>query len=103
MFVGDNPPAAVKAWMDTNGVTASAGNFTDSTPVVNLAVAPPISAHKEADKALQQALKDKGFYDGPVDGSIGPKTQEAIKAFKIKNGLKADSIAGPNVKKLLGL
>jgi hypothetical protein len=93
---GDTPPPAVVAF--TGGVSAPT-----STPVVNLAVAPPIAAHKDENKELQQALKDKGFYDGPVDGNIGPKTQEAVKAFKVANKLNADSVVGPKVKELLGL
>ena len=74
-----------------------------STPVVNLAVAPPVTAHRDENKELQQALKDKGFYNGPVDGNIGPKTQEALKAFKLENRLNADFVVGPKVKELLGL
>jgi len=91
LVTGDNPTPAVIAF--TGG----------SAPVVNLAVAPPIVAHKNADKALQQALKDKGFYDGPVDGNIGPKTDAAVKAFKLANNLNADSVVGPKVKELLNL
>jgi len=96
LVTGDNPTPAVVAF--TGGTSAPV-----STPVVNLAVAPPSAAHKDADRALQQALKDKGFYDGPIDGYIGPKTKEALKAFKVKNGLNADSVVGPKVKELLNL
>lgn len=32
-------------------------------------------------KQLQQLLKDAGVYDGPIDGSIGPATINAIKAM----------------------
>ena len=74
-----------------------------STPVVNLAVAPPVSAHQDENKALQQALKDKGFYKGVIDGDLGQKTLEAVKAFKVANKLSADSVVGPKVKELLGL
>ena len=100
---GDNIPPTVKAWMDANGVAAPVGGAPASAPVVNLAVAPPSAAHKDADKALQQALKNKGFYEGAIDGDIGPKTKEAIKAFKVANKLAADSVVGPKVKELLGL
>jgi len=96
---GDNPPPAVVAFTSGQPAVASPA----AVPLVNLAVAPPISAHKGRKKELQQALKDKGFYNGPVDGDIGPKTRAAVKAFKIANGLIANSIAGPKVKKLLGL
>jgi len=96
LVTGDNPTPAVVAF--TGGSSAPA-----STPIVNLAVAPPVAAHKDADKELQQALKDKGFYKGAVDGDMGPQTQEAIKAFKVANKLNADSVVGPKVKELLGL
>ena len=92
---GDNPPPAVVAFTSGQPIVES--------PIVNLAVAPPTSARKDGKKELQQALKDKGFYKGPVDGDIGLKTQEAIKAFKVANKLNADSVVGPKVKKLLGL
>jgi hypothetical protein len=99
LVTGDNPTPAVVAFTSGQPAVASPA----AVPLVNLAVAPPISAHKDRKKELQQALKDKGFYNGPVDGDIGPKTKAAIKAFKIANGLLANSIAGPKVKKLLGL
>ena len=103
---GDNPPPTVKAWMDANGVVAPVGKApapAAAMPVVNLAVAPPAAAHKDEKKELQQALKDKGFYNGKIDGDIGPKTKQAIKAFKIANKLSANAVVGPKVKELLGL
>jgi peptidoglycan hydrolase-like protein with peptidoglycan-binding domain len=96
MYVGDNPPPAVVDFM------ANQTSVVTEKPI-NLAVSPPIAVHSDEKKKLQQALKDKGFYNGPVDGNIGPKTQEAIKAFKVANKLSADSIVGPKVKELLGL
>jgi len=92
---GNTPPPAVVAF--------TSGQPKVESSIVNLAVAPPTSAHRNEKKELQQALKDKGFYNGPVDGDIGSKTQEAIKAFKVANKLNADSVVGPKVKELLGL
>lgn len=43
---------------------------------------------------VQSALKRAGFYKGTVDGKIGPKTKEAIKAFQKSNGLTADGVIG---------
>ena len=45
---------------------------------------------------VQTALRNAGHYQGDVDGKIGPKTREAIKAFQAANGLKADGVVGPN-------
>ena len=53
--------------------------------------------------ALQQALKIRGFYAAPIDGSYGNKTVEAVKAFQKRHGLKVDGVAGNEViKKLFG-
>ena len=52
-------------------------------------------------RALQQALKLKGFYAAPIDGKYGNKTVEAVKAFQKKHGLKQDGIAGNDVIKTL--
>lgn len=43
--------------------------------------------------ALQQALKDKGFDPGPVDGVIGAGTKRAIKAWQKSEGLPQDGYA----------
>src|SRR5689334_5411697 len=36
--------------------------------------------------SLQQALQEMGFYDGPVDGLIGPRTRAAIFDFEERSG-----------------
>lgn len=38
-------------------------------------------------QSLQQALKDRGLYQGAVDGIAGPATQDAIRAFEKQVGL----------------
>ncbi|NLD51729.1 MAG: hypothetical protein GX650_02430 [Clostridiales bacterium] len=54
-------------------------------------------------KALQQALKLKGFYKAGIDSSYGDKTVEAVTAFQKKNGLSADGVAGNStIRKLFG-
>jgi peptidoglycan hydrolase-like protein with peptidoglycan-binding domain len=47
------------------------------------------------EKMIQQALKNLGLYTGDIDGSIGPKTKEAIKEFQSKNNLTSDGKVGP--------
>jgi peptidoglycan hydrolase-like protein with peptidoglycan-binding domain len=49
----------------------------------------------DRNKEVQQALKAAGFYAGPVDGKIGPKTKKAIEEFQKSRGLKADGKVGP--------
>jgi len=45
-------------------------------------------------KQIQLALKNAGYYQGQIDGKIGPRTQDAIRRFQKANGLKADGIVG---------
>jgi len=35
---------------------------------------------------LQRALREKGFYRGPIDGDYGPKTRHAVMAFRKEIG-----------------
>ncbi len=47
-------------------------------------------------KDLQQALYDRGYNPGPIDGIPGRLTTKAIKQFQRGNGLTADGLAGPD-------
>jgi peptidoglycan hydrolase-like protein with peptidoglycan-binding domain len=40
-------------------------------------------------RTAQQALADKGFNPGPVDGLMGPRTRAAVQDFQRKEGLEA--------------
>ncbi|MDD4956383.1 MAG: peptidoglycan-binding protein [Candidatus Omnitrophica bacterium] len=53
---------------------------------------------------VQTILKNAGYYDGAIDGKLGPKSIEAIKAFQKNKGLKVDGKVGAETKKaLLGI
>lgn len=45
-------------------------------------------------KRIQNALKNAGFYKGPIDGKIGKGTKKAIKEFQKANKLKPDGVIG---------
>jgi len=54
-------------------------------------------------KRIQQALLEKGFLPGVIDGIWGRNTIAAVKAFQASVGLAADGIVGPQTsKKLFG-
>lgn len=40
-------------------------------------------------RQIQQALKDKGFDAGPIDGQLGPQTEQALRSFQQAQGLQA--------------
>jgi putative chitinase len=54
-------------------------------------------------EALQQALKNKGFDPGNVDGDFGHATEAAVIAFQKSEGLLPDGKAGPKTLSALGL
>ena len=49
---------------------------------------------KPSTRNIQQALKNSGFYQGSLDGKMGPITKEAIKEFQRVHGLKDDGVVG---------
>lgn len=49
----------------------------------------------ETVKELQTILKNKGYYDGRIDGDFGTLTEESLKKYQKKQGLLADGIFGP--------
>ncbi len=50
---------------------------------------------EEGDKRMQVALQVLGFYEGAIDGDIGPKSRRAISAYQAENGLDTTgSISG---------
>jgi peptidoglycan hydrolase-like protein with peptidoglycan-binding domain len=50
---------------------------------------------------IQSALREAGYYDGAIDGKLGPKSRKAIRDFQTDRSLKVDGIAGVNTKKAL--
>ena len=55
----------------------------------------------EERKALQQALSDRGYNPGPVDGIIGAGTQRALRAWQKATGRPADGYASAAVLEAL--
>ncbi len=50
---------------------------------------------KPTARRIQSALRQAGFYEGSIDGKVGPKTKQAVKDFQQANGLKVDGKVGP--------
>lgn len=54
-------------------------------------------------KAVQQKLKNWGYYKGAVDGVYGSGTRNAVISFQKKNGLTPDGILGPATARAIGV
>lgn len=118
---GDATKAAVIAFQTANGLKADgkAGTSTlnrlYSTAAIAASAMPTATASTSVDgyttlsegdtgtavRNLQQALKNKGFYAGSVDGKFGAGTTAAVVAFQSANGLRADGKAGPATQRAL--
>lgn len=61
----------------------------------------PVVASKMTKQQIQIALKNVGYYDGKIDGKIGPRSRAAIKQFQKDMGLKVDGVAGRQTKEKL--
>jgi peptidoglycan hydrolase-like protein with peptidoglycan-binding domain len=54
-------------------------------------------------KEIQQALADKGYFGGPVDGNWGPSSMDALKRFQHDQNLVEDGKVGSLSLIALGL
>jgi len=52
---------------------------------------------------VQEQLARAGYYDGPIDGTLGPITREAIAAYQADNGLAITSAIDEPTLAALGL
>ena len=53
------------------------------------------------DEQIQKELAEVGCHPGTVDGVMGPKTDEAIRAFQTADGLTVDGELGPDTDSAL--
>ena len=54
-------------------------------------------------KQVQEALKNKGHDPGPADGVMGPKTQQALRAFQKDSGMQATGRLDDKTASALGV
>lgn len=54
-------------------------------------------------RKIQTKLKNWGYYNGSVDGIYGWQTENAVRSFQKKNGLKVDGVAGQATLNAMGI
>jgi peptidoglycan hydrolase-like protein with peptidoglycan-binding domain len=54
----------------------------------------PTSSGEVTVSEIQQLLRQKGYYDGKIDGIYGPTSRSAVISFQRDNGLKEDGVVG---------
>jgi peptidoglycan hydrolase-like protein with peptidoglycan-binding domain len=58
---------------------------------------------RDSVRRVQRALRDKVQDVGPLDGVIGPRTREAVRAFQDRYGIKATGIVNNQTLLALGV
>ncbi len=103
---GPGTRTAVAAFQQQNGLEADGIVGTATTETLYSASAKPAlipeptpvptpTADTTSTSAIQQRLKELGYYTGEVDGLTGPGTKKAVTQFQQQHGLTADGIYGP--------
>lgn len=73
----------------SQGDTASASAAGDGSAAAAGGNGSSAPAGDETVRQAQQALQEKGHDPGPIDGQMGPNTQQALQSFQQAQGLQA--------------
>jgi peptidoglycan hydrolase-like protein with peptidoglycan-binding domain len=93
---------ATGAAIVTNALFLQAGPHPSPFSFAHERAAARIAAHSdELVREVQDALKQLGYYSGPLDGLSGPQTHAAIEAFRLRSGF--DGAADPGLELLAAL
>jgi len=84
--------AAIQTSEISGGVQAASFSAGESAMVGGMYRTP--SGFEIPSVNIQKALKKAGYYNGAIDGKVGPGTRDAIAAFQRDNGLTADGVCG---------
>jgi peptidoglycan hydrolase-like protein with peptidoglycan-binding domain len=91
-IAGSQTMAALKKGTSTVSVKPTPTPAT--TPIAAPSKAVVTTTSSDGVANLQNLLKDRGFYDGPISGILGPRTRTAIITAQKAYGLNPDGIAG---------
>lgn len=64
---------------------------------------PAADPYAERNKRVQEVLRQRGFYNGPVNGDIGPNTQAAIAQFQLSMPMPASGMLDETTLAALGV
>jgi lipid-binding SYLF domain-containing protein len=83
---------------------AVASRKTESEPAVSAKKAEPVATSKKTDiMQAQKSLQEKGFYNGSIDGVIGPMTRKAIREFQKAENLPVNGQLNEQTSAKLGV
>jgi peptidoglycan hydrolase-like protein with peptidoglycan-binding domain len=93
-----NGNPAKQASSDSSNASSSSQQSASQQPS-----SPQQSSSQGDVKQAQQALKDKGFDPGAIDGQMGPKTEAALKQFQTQQKLTDSGQLDSQTETALGL
>lgn len=64
---------------------------------------PAADPYAERNKRVQEMLRQRGFYNGPINGDIGPNTQAAIAQFQLSMPMPASGMLDETTLAALGV
>jgi peptidoglycan hydrolase-like protein with peptidoglycan-binding domain len=59
--------------------------------------------YTDLNKQVQETLRERGFYSGPVNGDVGPNTQAAIAQFQLSWPLPVSGMLDADTLAALGI
>lgn len=86
-------------WYPAYGYDPYYSNYVYDGPIYGYGNVAPGDVTSE----VQQALADQGYYQGPIDGILGPMTRGAIERFQADHGLAATAAIDQPTLASLGL
>lgn len=95
-------PALGQPGMNQPGVMKGEGTTQDSS-MRSTSQAGQTSAGPAQVRRVQEALKAQGHDPGPVDGVMGPQTQEALRAYQKAQNLTETGMLDPQTFEKLGV
>ncbi len=111
------PPATGTTAPPATGTTVSPATGTTTPPTTGSTTPAPspspspspaparpllrLGAEGDAVRQLQQQLRAKGFYSGPIDGLFGEQTEAAVRRAQSANSITVDGIVGPATWRVL--
>ena len=86
-------------FLGAGGAAEQVESTSETAPVVELAQASQAAIKRT--RQIQIALKRRGYDPGPVDGLMGRRTSNAIRAFQADHGLAVTGMVSRTVYELL--
>ncbi|HEY5036677.1 MAG TPA: peptidoglycan-binding protein, partial [Chthoniobacterales bacterium] len=86
-------------WYPAYGYSPIYNNYSYDEPIYSYNDLPPGQVLEN----VQIALRDQGYYQGPIDGLIGPETRAALAAYQRDHDLEQTAAVDEPTLVTLGL